>query len=85
MNLKSQKPFGSTSNKKNHDCERTKSMEALNLIKKSKVHSMKDTDSIKRYADRLLSIANKVQLLGKDFPDERTVQKILDTFKENMN
>ena len=42
----------------------------------------KKTKTIKSYADKLLSIANKVRLLGKDFPDERIVQKILVTVPE---
>ena len=43
---------------------------------------MKETETIKSYADKLLSIANKVHLLSKDFPDKRIVQKILVTILE---
>ena len=43
---------------------------------------MKKTETIKSYADKLLSIANKVHLLSKDFPDKRIVQKILVTILE---
>lgn len=38
---------------------------------------MNETKTIKAYVERFLSIANKVQLLGKDFSNERIVQKIL--------
>ena len=38
---------------------------------------MKETGTIKGYTDRLLGIANRVKLLGKDFSNERIVQKIL--------
>jgi len=38
---------------------------------------MNETKTIKAYVERLLSIANKVRLLGKDFSNERIVQKIL--------
>jgi len=38
---------------------------------------MKEIETIKSYADKLLSIFNKVRLLSKDFTDERIVQKIL--------
>ena len=38
---------------------------------------MKETENIKDYADKLLSIINKVRLLGKEFSDDRIVQKIL--------
>ncbi|XP_025984111.1 uncharacterized protein LOC114408300 [Glycine soja] len=51
-------------------------------IRMVKAKSMKETKTIKSYVDKLLSIANKVRLLGKDFPNERTVQKILVTVPE---
>ncbi|RVW37574.1 Retrovirus-related Pol polyprotein from transposon RE1 [Vitis vinifera] len=43
---------------------------------------MKETENIKDYSDKLLGIVNKVRLLGKDFSDERIVQKILVTLPE---
>jgi hypothetical protein len=43
---------------------------------------MKETENIKDYADKLLSIINKVRLLGKEFSDDRIVQKILVTMPE---
>ena len=62
--------------------ERTKNMQVLNLIREFEMQKMKETKEIKDYSNRLLSIVNKVRLLGKDFPDERTVQKILITMPE---
>ena len=41
------------------------------------MQKMKETKNIKDYADKLLSIINKVRLLGKKFSDDRIVQKIL--------
>jgi len=41
------------------------------------MQKMKETKNIKDYADKLLSIINKVRLLGKEFSDDRIVQKIL--------
>jgi hypothetical protein len=41
------------------------------------MQKMKETENIKDYADKLLSIINKVRLLGKEFSDDRIVQKIL--------
>lgn len=40
---------------------------------------MKEIDTIEDYAYQLLHLANKVRLFGKDFIDERTLQKILVT------
>ena len=57
-------------------------MKALHLAREFEMQSMKKTKTIKSYADKLLSIANKEHILGKDFPDERIVQKILVTVPE---
>ncbi|RDX78385.1 hypothetical protein CR513_41344, partial [Mucuna pruriens] len=38
---------------------------------------MKESKTIKKYSDKLLSIANKIRLLGSDFADSRIVEKIL--------
>ena len=43
---------------------------------------MKDSEMVKEYFDRLLEIANKVRLLGYEFPDLRLVQKIIVTVPE---
>ena len=40
---------------------------------------MKEYQTIKDYAEQLLSIANKVRLYDKEFSNERFVQKILGT------
>lgn len=43
---------------------------------------MKEIDTIEDYAYQLLHLANKVRLFGKDFADERIVQKFLLTFPD---
>lgn len=62
--------------------ERTKNMQVLNLIREFEMQKMKETETIKDYSDRLMNIVSKVRLLGKDFLDERIVQKILVTVPE---
>ena len=79
MNLKSAKEIWDYLKSEYQGCERTKGMQVLKLGKEFEMQSMKETETIKGYTDRLLSIANKVRLLGKDFLDERIVQKILVT------
>ena len=37
----------------------------LNLIKEFEMHKMKEIETIKAYSDKLLSIVNKVRLLGR--------------------
>ena len=57
-------------------------MQVFNLIREFEMQKMKETEKIKDYADRLLSIINKVRLLIKDFSNDRIVQKILVTMLE---
>ena len=45
---------------------------------------MKEFEMVKEYFDRLLEIANKVGLLGFEFPDFKLVQKILVTVPERF-
>ena len=40
---------------------------------------MKESQTIKDYAKQLFSMANKMRLYGKEFSNERIVQKILVT------
>ncbi|XP_060216273.1 uncharacterized protein LOC132643756 [Lycium barbarum] len=64
--------------------ERIKGMRVLNLIREFELQKMKDSETIREYSDRLLSIANNVRLLGSEFPDSRLVQKILVTVPERF-
>ncbi|KAE8691461.1 transcription factor TCP14-like [Hibiscus syriacus] len=43
---------------------------------------MKETETVKEYTERLLSIANQVRLLGSSLEDSRIVEKILVTLPE---
>ncbi|XP_074379364.1 retrovirus-related Pol polyprotein from transposon TNT 1-94 isoform X2 [Apium graveolens] len=64
--------------------ERIKGMQVLNLVREFEMQRMRESETIKVYSDRLLGIANKVKLLGTDFPDSRIVQKILVTLPEKF-
>lgn len=57
-------------------------MQVLNLLREFEMQRMKDSETIKEYSNRLLSIANKVRLLGTEFTDSRIVEKILVTILE---
>ncbi|XP_014506511.1 uncharacterized protein LOC106766286 [Vigna radiata var. radiata] len=59
--------------------ERVKGMQALNLVRELEMQKMKDSETIKDYADKLLSIENKIRLLGTEIPNSGIVQKILVT------
>jgi len=43
---------------------------------------MKESETIKEYSNKLLDIANKIKLLGKEFLDFILVEKILVTVLE---
>ncbi|WVY91437.1 hypothetical protein V8G54_036951 [Vigna mungo] len=49
--------------------ERVKGMQALNLVRELEMQKMKDSETIKDYADKLLGIVNKIRLLGTEIPD----------------
>ncbi|XP_057995019.1 uncharacterized protein LOC131175307 [Hevea brasiliensis] len=59
-------------------------MQVLNLVREFEMQKMKESETIKEYADKLLSIVNKVRLLGSEFSDSRIVQKILVTIPERF-
>nr|KYP45621.1 Retrovirus-related Pol polyprotein from transposon TNT 1-94 [Cajanus cajan] len=62
--------------------ERIRSMKVLNLMREFELQRMKESEKIKEYSDKLLGIANKIRLLGSNFPDSRIVEKILVTVPE---
>jgi hypothetical protein len=82
MNFEFAKSIWDYLKKKYQGNERTKNMQVLNLIREFEMQKMKETKNIKDCADRLLSIINKIRLLGKEFSDDRIVQKILVTMPE---
>lgn len=59
-------------------------MQVLNLIREFEMQKMKESETIKEYSDRLLSIVNKVRLLGTDFYASRIVQKVQVTIPEKF-
>ncbi|KAL5854004.1 hypothetical protein ACOSQ4_003806 [Xanthoceras sorbifolium] len=82
MSLKSAKEIWDYLKNEYEGDERIKGMQVLNLIREFELQRMKDSETIKDYSDRLLSIANKVRLLGSEFTDSRIVGKILVTVPE---
>ncbi|CAL5423196.1 unnamed protein product [Camellia sinensis] len=64
--------------------DRSRSMQVMNLRREFEIQRMKESETIKEYSDRLLSIVNKVRLLGEDLSDQRVVEKILVTIPERF-
>ena len=63
--------------------ERIRGMKVLNLSRDFELQKM-ESESVKEYSDRLLSIANKVRLLGSVLNDSRIVEKLLVTVPEKF-
>ncbi|KAJ8751718.1 hypothetical protein K2173_025889 [Erythroxylum novogranatense] len=57
--------------------ERIRGMQVLNLIRDFELQKMKESESVKEYSDRLLSISNKVRLLGSQLTDSRILLNAL--------
>jgi len=62
--------------------ERIRGMQVLNLMREFELQKMKESETIKYYSKRLLSIAKKVRLLGTQFIDSKIVEKIMVTVLE---
>ena len=65
--------------------DKVKGMQVLNLIRVFDMHRMKESETINKYIDKLLSIANQIRLLGFEFSDSRIVQKILVTLPKRFD
>ncbi|XP_022953040.1 uncharacterized protein LOC111455561 [Cucurbita moschata] len=64
--------------------ERIRGMKVLNLIRNFELQKIKESESVKEYSGRLLSITNKVRLLGSILNDSRIVEKLLVTVLEKF-
>jgi len=84
MSLKSAKAIWDYLKAEYEGDERIRGMQALNLIREFELQRMKESESVKEYSDRLLSIANKVRLLGSVLNDSRIVEKLLVTVPESF-
>ena len=43
---------------------------------------MKESESVKEYGNKLMTIVNQIKLLGEDFPTQRIVEKLLVSLPE---
>ncbi|XP_052193800.1 uncharacterized protein LOC127802144 [Diospyros lotus] len=64
-----------------HKERKTRKAKAMAYLE-FEMQRIKESETVKEYIDMLLSLANKVRLLGKDFPDQRIIEKILVTLLE---
>ncbi|XP_012072595.1 uncharacterized protein LOC105634355 [Jatropha curcas] len=55
--------------------EKTKHMQVLNLKREYELLKMKENESVKEYADRLMKTINQIRLLGEDLSEKRVIEK----------
>jgi hypothetical protein len=59
-------------------------MQVSNLRREFEMQKMKESETIRDFSDKLLSIVNKVRLLGEDLPTKRVIEKILVTLPKRF-
>ncbi|XP_031378501.1 uncharacterized protein LOC116193898 [Punica granatum] len=64
--------------------EKIRGMKVLNLLREFERLQMKERETVKDFADKLVEIANKIRVLGTDMKDDRLVQKILVSVPERF-
>jgi len=84
MTLKSPKEIWEYLKAKYEGNEKIQCMKVLNLIREFEMQRMKESETIKEYSNKLLGIAHKIKLLGKEFPNSKLVEKILMTVLERF-
>ncbi|KAG8488362.1 hypothetical protein CXB51_016389 [Gossypium anomalum] len=64
--------------------EKTRQQQLINLRRDFENLKMKDAESIKQYADRIMATVNNIRLLGVDFAESRAVEKVITTLPERF-
>ena len=64
--------------------DKTRRIQILNLKREFEVLRMKDNETIKVYADRLMEVVDKIRLHGEELSDQRVVEKVLVSLPERF-
>ncbi|XP_021688407.2 uncharacterized protein LOC110670607 [Hevea brasiliensis] len=64
--------------------DQTRFMQILNLKREFEIQKMKESENVKDYCTRLVSLANKIRLLGEEFLNKRIVEKIFVSLPEKF-
>ena len=64
--------------------ERMRKMQVLNLKRNFSTLKMNERESVQQYSDRLMTLVNKIRLLGEDLPDSKVVEKMLISLPEKF-
>ncbi|KAA8533766.1 hypothetical protein F0562_031283 [Nyssa sinensis] len=57
--------------------QKVKNVKLLTLKREFEMHKMKEGETVKEYAGKLMEIVNKIKLFGEPFPDSKIVEKML--------
>lgn len=57
--------------------DRVKSVKILTLKRGFEIYKMKEGETVKEYAGKLLEIVNKIKLFGEPFSDKKVIEKFL--------
>ncbi|XP_031253457.1 uncharacterized protein LOC116111403 [Pistacia vera] len=60
----------------------TRNMQVLNFRREFEMQRMQESEKVKDYVDRLMSVVNKIRLLGVELTNRRVVEKVLVTLTE---
>lgn len=56
----------------------------MNLKRDFETLTMKEKDTVREYNDKLMSVVNKIRLMGEDLPDNKVVEKLFDSLPERF-
>ncbi|XP_040940040.1 uncharacterized protein [Gossypium hirsutum] len=62
--------------------EKTRQQQLINLRRDFENLRMKESETVKQYADRIMATVNNIRLLGDDFSDQKVVEKVITTLPE---
>ncbi|XP_017635720.1 uncharacterized protein LOC108477726 [Gossypium arboreum] len=62
--------------------DKTRQQQLINLRRDFENLRMKESETIKQYADRIMATVNNIRLLGDEFSDQRVVEKVITTLPE---
>ncbi|XP_016673312.1 uncharacterized protein [Gossypium hirsutum] len=64
--------------------DKTRQQQIINLRREFENLKMKESEAIKQYSDRIMATINNIKLLGKNFSDNRVVEKVITTLPERF-
>ncbi|XP_052185878.1 uncharacterized protein LOC127797225 isoform X2 [Diospyros lotus] len=63
---------------------RTKRIQVLNLKRNFEILRMNEKDTIQEFSEKLMTVVNKIRLMGEELPDSRIVEKVLISLPERF-